>query len=311
MSRQEFEAKAPGLRLRLASRGELDEELLRSALKQPTGRSLIVTLGSSLIQLVTIEDDESYSAVTDRDAERWGRSPDDVYEAALDKSEQAASGIRVDRISDHLLGTGEADAAAVALLFSSNLHQRLGFEGAAVLFAPDPYSVIAADAANADALDALLERVEESLGTEGALPPIPLVRGEDGEWADWRPGDEGQFLTLRNLRTRWQVSEYERQAALIDALVGKVAGPYAVHDVDDVLVTATTWFDGLTTFLPAADLVNLGVIENDEPRKIGTVKLPDLLAAGKLQDIGLCPTRYLCQHHPPSEVLSRLLVDEE
>ncbi|WP_433666880.1 hypothetical protein ACQP06_25000 [Nocardia sp. CA-136227] len=268
-----------------------------------------------LCELVVIDLPSTVQFVTRQDLSRWGVDEEQVYAVAhANLTELAmstmtafdqAEGVRVLDFTDD---DGENYVGSLPLVagWLAGVGARTGTTP--LLFLPGHLGMLVVLGATPAAMPQLLALASER--HEAALRPlsaVPYTVDDNGDLTPLRvPEDHPAYAEIRHAQAQLVVGAYRSQTENLreeDDREGAIMELLLVSAPDGSEYTMTSWTDGATNLLPAADFICFVTGDGDVFR----VAWDDVsgLVPLELAD-EYDPPRFRVQDHPPAEVMARL-----
>lgn len=281
------------------------------------GRDLVLTRPALpyLSELVVIDLPSTVQFVTKQDLSRWGVDADQVYGVAhanlteLAMNTMAAfdppQGVRVLDFADD---DGESYVGSLPLVAGWLAGVRARTDTRPLLFLPGHLGMLVVLGATTETLPQLLELAAERL--EAAVRPlsaVPYTLDDNGEVVPYEvPADHPAHAAIRRAQAQLAVGVYHAQTEKLRAgeeREGAIMELLHVRAPDGSEYTMTSWTDGVTNLLPAADFICFVTGEGDVFRVAWDVVcgLASLELAAEYD-----PPRYRVHDHPPAEIMTRL-----
>ncbi|WP_040863362.1 hypothetical protein [Nocardia niigatensis] len=281
------------------------------------GRDLVLTRPALpyLSELVVIDLPSTVQFVTKQDLSRWGVDADQVYGVAhanlteLAMNTMAAfdppQGVRVLDFADD---DGESYVGSLPLVAGWLAGVRARTDTRPLLFLPGHLGMLVVLGATTETLPQLLELAAERL--EAAVRPlsaVPYTLDDNGEVVPYEvPADHPAHAAIRRAQAQLAVGAYHAQTEKLRAgeeREGAIMELLHVRAPDGSEYTMTSWTDGVTNLLPAADFICFVTGEGDVFRVAWDVVcgLASLELAAEYD-----PPRYRVHDHPPAEIMTRL-----
>lgn len=281
------------------------------------GRDLVLTRPALpyLSELVVIDLPSTVQFVTRQDLSRWGVDDEQVYAVAHANLTELAMntltafdpghGVRVLDFADD---DGENYVGSLPLVAGWLAGVRARTGSTPLFFLPGHLGMLVVLGSTPEALPQLLALAAER--HEAALRPlsaVPYTVDDNGDLMPLRvPEDHPAHAEIRHAQARLAVGAYRSQTEKLRAEAereGAIMELLHVRAPDGSEYTMTSWTDGTTNLLPAADFICFVTGEGDVFR----VAWDDVsgLVPLELAD-EYDPPRFRVHDHPPAEVMTRL-----
>lgn len=219
-----------------------------------------------LALLVAIDSATSIELLNNETLEKWDVALDQTVAAAVEnlraistcKFVRDPGGFWVSDFKDH------HDASRLML---PHLFDQLELKGEPVVVALDRACLVAAGAADAEALGALASScAKNAFSTDRSISCLPMV-WRDRAWQPFVP-EKPNREAFQRLRVRQSIQDYTEQQALLEQHNAASGADIYVADVDavkgeDRVDTWATWANSVDTLLPKVDVVALANSEKE------------------------------------------------
>ncbi|MFE3798222.1 hypothetical protein [Nocardia tengchongensis] len=281
------------------------------------GRDLVLTRPALpyLSELVVIDMPSTVQFVTRQDLSRWGVDAEQVYAAAHANLTELAmntmtafdppEGVRVLDFADD---DGENYVGSLPLVAGWLAGVRARTGTIPLLFLPSHLGMLVGLGATPAAMPQLLALAAERY--EAALRPlsaVPYTVDDNGDLMPLSvPEDHAAYGEIQHAQAQLAVGAYRAQTEKLRAeedREGAIMELLHVRAPDGAEYTMTSWTDGATNLLPAADFICFVTGEGDVFR----VAWDDVSALVPLELAAeYDPPRFRVHDHPPVEVMTRL-----
>ncbi|MFE3059779.1 hypothetical protein [Nocardia sp. NPDC059239] len=281
------------------------------------GRDLVLSRPALpfLIEMVVIDLPSTVQFVTKQELSSWGVDAEQVYAVAhANLTELAMNTLEAleppqgMRVMDFVDDDGESYVGSLPLVAGWLEGVRARTATRPLLFLPGHLGMLVVLGATPTALPQLLALAAERL--EGALRPlsaVPYTVDDNGDVVPFEvAADHPVYGLIRRAQAQLAVAAYHAQTERLRAEAereGAIMELLHVRAPDGSEYTMTSWTDGVTNLLPAADFICFVTGDGDVFR-VAWEDVSGLVALELAAEYD--PPRYRVHDHPPAEIMNRL-----